>query len=425
MKIQKKIIQLFIDLRFAIFLLVLIGAVSALGSIIEQDQSDEYYMQSYPLIHPVGGILTYQFIFGLGLNHIYRSWFFLGLLFFLMCSLILCTSKQQFPNVNVARALVFVKKGNAFKSLPFFSKLPYSSLPSAKIITFLQNTEFYIHQQKNSFYALNGLFGKIGPILVHISLTLILVGGIFGAFGRFSAEEFLPRGEITHIQNLFVSGWFTSLPKFAIRLNDFWIEYANQKISQFYSNLSILDSQGEEKLNSTIFVNHPLFYQDVSIYQVDWDLLGLRIQQNLEKIQQYPLFLIQKQPKVWSSVIVDDSQTAFFVLLEELRQTLKVYNLDGQFVANLNFGQKFSQNMQSYFFVDVIPETGLQVKADPSIPLTFLGFGLLMVSTLISYLTYSEFWLYFHKKHIFIGGRTARSQVDFEKQFSKIVQLFS
>ena len=43
------------DLRFAIFILLLISFCSIIGTVIEQDQSIETYKINYPLTNPVFG----------------------------------------------------------------------------------------------------------------------------------------------------------------------------------------------------------------------------------------------------------------------------------------------------------------------------------------------------------------------------------
>ena len=54
-------------------------------------------------------------------------------------------------------------------------------------------------------------------------------------------------------------------------------EYENNKIHQFYSNLSILDNYGNEIKQQTISVNNPLRYKNIDFYQSDWNLLGIRV----------------------------------------------------------------------------------------------------------------------------------------------------
>ena len=52
--------------------------------------------------------------------------------------------------------------------------------------------------------------------------------------------------------------------------------------------------------------------------------------------------------------------------------------------------------------MDILSSTGLEIKADPGIVLIYFGFLFLMISTLISYITYSQIWIVQDKKKIFI-----------------------
>jgi len=72
--------------------------------------------------------------------------------------------------------------------------------------------------------------------------------------------------------------------------------------------------------------------------------------------------------------------------------------------------------------IDIISSTGLQIKKDPGIPIIYSGFGFLMVSTLISYVTYSQVWIIQNqKKHkLIIGGNTTRAKFEFELEFFKL-----
>ena len=93
----KRSFKVFTDLKFAIFILVLISTFSSLGSFIEQDESIEFYKLNYPLINPIYGFITWKFILILGIDHVYRTWWFLTLLLLLGISLLSCTISLQFP----------------------------------------------------------------------------------------------------------------------------------------------------------------------------------------------------------------------------------------------------------------------------------------------------------------------------------------
>lgn len=409
MRMFKNLVRFLIDLRFAIILLVLICFVIALGSIVEQDEPSQYYIDKYPGTKPILGFFSSGIIFTLGLDHIYRSGFFLFLLFLLGSSLFFCTLHQQIPNLLLAKDLVFFKFANQISCFPFFQvfDLNFKFVLEAEILQSLKTLNFYTHQQKNSFYAAKGLFGKVGPILVHFSLICILVGAILGAFGRYSSQEFVSRGEIIHVQNILGSGVLSFFPKITLRLNDFWIEYNHHKINQFYSNVSLLTTSGFEQINGTIAVNLPLSFQEIVMYQTDWNLLGIRILKDFRAVIEYPLTLISSNPKVWVSSISNGS----FLLVDDLRQGIKLYDKFGIFLQQVNFGEVFVNKSFNYLVIDCVCESGLQIKFDPSIPFIFFGFGILIFSTFLSYLTYTEIWFCLAQNKLFLGGQTSRSNI--------------
>ena len=59
---------------------------------------------------------------------------------------------------------------------------------------------------------------------------------------------------VLNLENLIKSGTFGQLPQnFAWRVNDFWITYTETlKTNQFYSDLSLLDTFGNEIKRKTI-----------------------------------------------------------------------------------------------------------------------------------------------------------------------------
>ena len=78
---KQKVFRVVADLRFSIFILLLISFCSIAGTIIEQDQSIEIYKMNYPLTNPVFGFLTWDRILQFGLDHVYKTWWFFTLIF--------------------------------------------------------------------------------------------------------------------------------------------------------------------------------------------------------------------------------------------------------------------------------------------------------------------------------------------------------
>ena len=296
---KQKLFRTIADLRFSIFILLLISFCSILGTVIEQDQSIEIYKVNYPLTNPVLGFLTWDRILQFGLDHVYKTWWFFLLIFLFGFSLISCTFLQQFPSLKVARRCQFFRTTEQFYRLKISTIL--NNFSSPKILARIQQNQYSIFQQKNIVYCYKGLIGRLAPILVHFSMILILFGTIIGSLFGFKAQEIVPKTEQFHIQNILTSGNFTTIPETSVRINDFWINYTkNRTISQFYSDLSILDPEGTEIDRKTISVNSPLIYKNLYYYQTDWSLIGLRFQTEKNEIFEYPVInAFNNQNKVW------------------------------------------------------------------------------------------------------------------------------
>jgi cytochrome c biogenesis protein len=420
---KQKTFRLVADLRFSIFILLLISFCSIAGTIIEQDQSIEVYKINYSLTNPVFGFLTWDRILLFGLDHVYTTWWFFTLIFLFGLSLVSCTFLQQVPSLKIARRCQFFRTTGQFYRLKISTILNKFSFN--KILTTIKRNEYSIFQQKNTVYCYKGLTGRIAPILVHFSMILVLLGTIIGSLFGFKAQESVAKTENFHIQNILSNGQFNVVPKLDVRINDFWITYTKTKtVSQFYSDISVLNTQGNETERKTISVNYPLVHKGIYYYQTDWNLIGLRFQDLNNEITEYPLVNINNnQGKVWLTWISNNKSLTegIIAIVDNLEGYCSIYDEAGQFLGNVELNEtvKFRQPIT---LLEIISSTGLQIKTDPGIPVIYLGFFLLMLSTLISYITYSQIWIIQKNQKLFIGGTTNRAIFDFELEFFKFIK---
>ena len=420
---KQKVFRLLADLRFSILILLLISFCSIIGTVIEQDQSIEIYKLNYPLLNPIFGFLSWDFIIQFELDHVYKTWWFLFLIFLFGCSLFLCSFLQQLPSLKVARRCQFFRTFQPFYKLKISTTLTIFSF--TKIFGQIKKKQYSIFHQKNMIYCYKGLIGRIAPIIVHLSMIFILLGTIIGSFFGFKAQEIIPKTESFHIQNLLNIGPGTIIPNSSARINDFWITYTKTKtISQFYSDISILDKQGNEKKRKTVSVNYPLISNGIYYYQTDWNLVGLRFQNIEQQIIEYPVTnLFDNNQKVWLTWISNKEITedGIFIIIDNIEGYCSIYNNQGQFLGNLELNEIVQFN-QPITLVEILSSTGIQIKTDPGIPLIYLGFFFLMISTLISYITYSQVWIIQRNKKIWIGGNTNRASFEFELEFFNLIK---
>lgn len=338
---KQNIFKSIADLRFAIFILLIIACFSVIGTVIEQDQSIETYKLNYPLTNRIFGFLAWDIILQFGFDHIYKTWWFITLIILFGVSLLTCTLLQQFPSLKIARRCQFFRTTQQFCRLNISTNLKH--LLFSQLFFKIKEKHYSIFQQKNILYCYKGLVGRIAPIIVHFSMIIILIGAIFGSISGFKAQEIVPKTETFHIQNVLNNGQFTIIPKVSIRINDFWITYTKQTtITQFYSDISFLNADGNEIQRKTIFVNSPAKYNGIDYYQTDWNIIGLRVKLKNSSIFQYPFInLPNSQEKIWLTWISTNEQldNGLTLLIDNLQGYCSVYNKVGNFIGNLELNE--------------------------------------------------------------------------------------
>nr|BDA98218.1 c-type cytochrome biogenensis protein [Rhodomonas sp. NIES-1006] len=428
----KKSVNILGNLKLAIVLLLILALFSAFGTVIEQNQNIAFYEANYPNSAPLFGIINANVILLLGLNNVYQTWWFTILILLLAISLFSCTLARQLPSLKMARLWQFYTKDKSLKKFSLNFHLTKTSL--SKLAFTLKANNYNVVQQGNLLYAYKGLPGKIGPIVVHASLIMILFGALLGNFSGFVSQELVPLGGVFHVQNVISSGSLSYIPQdFEGYVKDFKIAYNNEgSIDQFYSDLAILDSNGKSVKNKTIYVNEPLRYKGIVFYQTDWSITNLSLNIDNKVDFQLPLKLIEVkgEGKFWiASVPVDNKQQKgndnLLLVLEDLTGRILVYNSNQQLLAIVNVGENININGHCLKVTDVISSTGLQIKADPGIPVVYIGFLFLMLSIVLSYFSYSQIWAIKDNKTLYVSGRTNRAIYSFEKQITKLMNTLS
>ena len=415
------------DLRLAIVLLLVIAVFSVSGTVIEQGETLLFYQENYPEDPALFGFLTWKLILNSGLNHVYKTWWFLGLLVLFGSSLTACTFKRQIPALKSARNWQFYQQPRQFNKLAFSSELETGSLNSLEFL--LQDKGYKVFKEKDSIYASKGIVGRVGPIIVHLGMLIILLGAIWGALTGFFAQEMIPSGDTFQIKNIFESGILATpqqVNNFAIKVNKFWIDYSPEgNINQFYSDLSVVNKEGEELKRKTIFVNQPLRYQGVTFYQTNWGIAGVKIKLNNSPVFQLPMAQLNTQDKgrLWGTWIPTktDLTQGVSLIAKDLQGTMFLYNSQGKLISPIREGMSIQVNGVTLKLLELIGSTGLQIKSDPGVPIVYFGFACLMVGVIMSYVSYSQIWALQQGDRFYIGGKTNRSQVAFEKEFNSIV----
>ena len=202
--IFRRFVGIVANLKLAIILLLAIALVSITGTVIEQAETLTFYQQNYPESPALYGFLTWKVILAAGFNHVYSTWWYLSLLILFGASLTACTFTRQLPALKAARKWKYYQKPKQFEKLALSTELDRGSISS--LIPLLKQQKYQVWQQDDALYARKGIIGRIGPIIVHAGMLIVLLGGVWGIFTGFFAQEMIASGNTFKIQNIIESG---------------------------------------------------------------------------------------------------------------------------------------------------------------------------------------------------------------------------
>ena len=108
MKKFSQVLNWLSSLKIAILLLFLIAISCALGTVIPQQESEQFYYDNFNE-NPFFGIINGNILLLLKLNHIYTSFWFLLLLTWLGLALAVCSFRRQLPILKSALSWIDYK----------------------------------------------------------------------------------------------------------------------------------------------------------------------------------------------------------------------------------------------------------------------------------------------------------------------------
>ena len=420
------LVQVIADLRLAIGLLLVIALASVAGTVIEQGESIEFYQKNYPEHPALFGFLTWNVITRLGLDHVYQTWWYLSLLILFGASLLACTFLRQWPALRVAHRWHYYLRPEQILRLSCSQACPNHSI--SELASILRQKGYWVVLENNKLYARKGLVGKVGPIVVHASLIVILIGGLVGSLTGFLVQELVPSGQDFRLQRVVQAGaWVRRLPQVQGRVHRFWIDYTpSGAIDQFYTDLGLLNEKGEELIRKTIYVNEPLRWRGLTFYQTSWGIHGVRFRLNQSPILELPVtpFHAENGRQLWGTwlPLKPDLSVGVSLVIPDLQGLFLVYDQQGKLLATARVGMPVQIGDVSLVLTEIIGSTGLQIKADPGVPIVYAGFAGLMLGVVLSYLSHNQIWALQTNNQLYVGGKTNRAQVSFAREFCDIMQ---
>lgn len=434
------------SLKLAIAELATIAGLSAIGTIVKQNESVEFYVQNYP----ESDLLNFRLIWALQWDHIYTANYFLGLMALLAASLAACSTTRQWPMVKVARRWRMAATSQRVAT----SGSPENSvtLPDAQVGDLgllLRQSGYNVFLQGGSMYAFKGLVGRLAPIGVHISMLLIMLGVAVGSLGGLTGTAMVPESGDFILGDALRARSFVASPSSALRhaqvhIDKFQIDYRSDgSVGQYKSDISLTDTASNDLvMQKQISVNNPLRYKGLTAYQTDWSIAAVTLRVRTQDAQtseeplrvNLPVASLEGQPgingKLWATFLPAEAAPAdgekprgVSLAMRDL-QTCAIYDTQGQFVGirRPGSGKPITVEGLELIIDDLVGSSGLELKVDPGIPYVYAGFGGLMVTTALSYLSHSQVWALQEGGLLHVSGKSNRAKVGFEQEIAKLVE---
>jgi cytochrome c biogenesis protein ResB len=257
--IFKKIYDFLTSRRVSVIVLLIVGGISLVGAAIPQKELPAYYEAHYE----AWAVKLFNI---LGLTNVYRTWYFVGLLSFLLLAILTCTIRRTPAIIRLF--------ANKKPSLAAFERSECRAAigPAAaydNITGILKRLPFTWREVGGAWYGRRRAVAVFGEILTHVGLILLFVGGLLRGFGH--------RDEI-HI----FDGYGVALPPaygegYEIRADsvDEIVDANTGKTLEYRTGVRVF-RYGDEVAAGDVEVNGPLRYGGWGLYQSDMNADGAR-----------------------------------------------------------------------------------------------------------------------------------------------------
>ena len=256
--------KFFSSVKLAIVLIILLTVASVIGMLIPQGRTPAEYAARYGTL--AGPFTALQF------TGLYKSGWYLTLLFFFAVNSIVCTLSRLPAKWRRAFGAKVEAETAALTAMKVKSRLGKNGSAAdvnSKLAALLAARHFRVKSQAGekriSLLARKRRLGHFGSDIVHLGLLVTIAGGIVSGLAGFRTQLDLAEGQIAQVPRA----------PFEVRLDRFETDYYPQgMVKAWKSTVTVLEG-GAGVLTRTIQVNKPLSYKGFNFYQTsygsDWD----------------------------------------------------------------------------------------------------------------------------------------------------------
>lgn len=423
------------SVTLAISLLIILATTSILGTVILQKGNPEQYLMEY-------GPGLYKLFQFLGLDDMYRSWWFLTILALLLVNITTCSIKR-FPRAwRLMTQSPKVLDDSLFKRMKHRGSVrrgmdPEKAIDEARVVIEKHYGKVRETREAGSvtLYVDKGWYGRLGAYIVHLSILILAVGAVYGGMMGFKGYVNIVEG--TSVDRVPLRGGNTAIKlPFVLQCDNFEVEYypGTQQPKDYYSDLTVFRN-GQVIQKKRIEVNHPLIVDGIYFYQSSYGVdrsstVTLQVFDSAGNIAGPDVTVAAGQN---FNVIGDPSTYQVEELIPNItagRPGVKV----AQFLGNTHRDfylleaapdRDKTRGGSVYFKIksmNIREYTGLQVAWDPGVPVVWLACGVMILGLYIAFfVAHKRIWVRVDldpdDTAVLFAGTSNRNPATFEREF--------
>jgi cytochrome c biogenesis protein len=391
-----------------ISIIILLGVVSIF--LVQSPQgisygSAGYYAWLENAVRPDFGIWTDTLSF-FGLFDVFHSPIFLGNGILLVIN-ILCCSIRRLPALKILLTLSLPEKSaDGFEKAPVVlctKSSTTNTVLSATNVLLRHNYRVKTKEHDETVFisADKYAFSRLGTLVSHLSLILLIIGFLVGSFSGFRDDAFIVAEgyarEVGHNTGL-------TLGLVAFTAN-FWPDGTPQE----YRSDIVLFKNGQPVKNAAVRINHPLSYAGVRIYQSFYGPVAEIHIRNIDDNQsvsnavaltgimnaepyQRPFGRLDLPVTGLTAFLVAPAINIYDPILKKGQIGIEIYE-DGAAVPAdwliLNIGEEKEVQGMEFSYIKEASFSGFIIKHDPGAWLVWMAFGLFLAGiSMVLFLPY-------------------------------------
>jgi cytochrome c biogenesis protein len=422
-------ISIFASVRLTIFLLVLCATTILIGAWCPQEAT----VGQEKVIEQFGEEMAVN-LHNWGVTDIFHTPFFLILIALLSMNMVVGSIEKVFPKLRLLKLPLQFFSPDQIAKMPFNRSFAVGASPAEtleKLQIKLQRRGFKTVVHGDQLAAEFGKLGRYAPTVTHIGLLSLLLGVSITSWTGFSGFKPIRLGDNLSFQDSEHSKqWVGKLPTWKVHVDATRREdYESGEAKQWFSDLAVVDAKGKVLEKKQIFVNEPLSYDGVDVYQSSWGLDQLIVSFNGRE----RALDLRPMGKLYAAFLPLDPETILILSLRNQTMPMRLFAKRPEWespklIGEIPQGKSIKLGSVEIKYVRPIPVTGLQYKSDPGLPITYVAFAFIIVGVLLAAIPFRHVWVSVSKdgseagSTVSIGGKSKKSKVGFERLITKIIE---